>query len=64
MSNPAIDLDSRLIETDQIRGVRDLITCAICYQVITEDRVPMQCDTCQNQLFCKPCIELWKKQKS
>lgn len=56
-------LDTRLIETDEVRELRDLITCAICCQIITEDRNPHECEECQNTLFCKECIDEWYKKK-
>ena len=58
------ELEERLIETDEVKGVRDIITCAICFQIITEDRRPMECNSCRNQLFWSPCIESWSKQKN
>ena len=54
------DLDSRLIEGEHLEGLRDQITCLICCQILTEDKKPVECNKCQNQLFCTQCIDQWR----
>ncbi len=53
--------ENRIVNTDEIQDIKEYILCGICYQVVTEDRVPVQCTSCQNNLFCTSCIESWKK---
>ena len=52
--------DARIMNSEDITDIKDLILCGICYQVVTEDRKPVECNSCQNQLFCTPCIDSWK----
>ena len=61
-SNDNIISDVRIMNSEEIKDIKDLILCGICYQVVTEDRIPVECNSCQNQLFCKPCIDSWKLQ--
>jgi hypothetical protein len=42
----AEDLEARLIRNEQVEELKDMITCAICFQIITEDRNPQECDNC------------------
>lgn len=58
------DIECRLVENDEVREVREYITCVICCQVINQERNPVECDKCCNQLFCKVCIDTWKRQNN
>ncbi len=40
--------DNRIMNIDEIADIKDLILCGICYQVVTEDRFPVECNACQN----------------
>lgn len=44
--------DARIVNSDDIKDIKEYILCGICYQVVTEDRRPVECNSCQNQLFC------------
>ena len=54
--------DERIMNSDKIADIKDIILCGICYQVVTDDRRPVECSSCQNKLFCTPCINSWKQQ--
>jgi hypothetical protein len=51
--------EARIKNIDDIQDIKDLILCAICYQVVTEERKPVECTSCQNQIFCVTCIGDW-----
>ena len=40
--------DARIMNSEDITDIKDLILCGICYQVVTEDRKPVECNSCQN----------------
>ena len=51
---------SRLVLDDQItKGLTDYVKCGICFQVLTSDRKPVECDQCRNTLSCTDCISDW-----
>ncbi|CDW83187.1 traf-type zinc finger family protein [Stylonychia lemnae] len=53
--------DSRIVNMEEIQDIKDYILCGICYQVVTEEREPVECNKCHNQLFCSQCISGWAK---
>jgi Ring finger domain len=60
MIQEEVDLESRLVMNEELSDqMKDDITCGICLQVITEDKNPQQCTSCENKLFCDPCIKQW-----
>ncbi len=40
--------DERIMNSDEIADIKDIILCGICYQVVTDDRRPVECSSCQN----------------
>ena len=48
--------ENRIQNLEEIQDIKDLVLCGICFMVVTEDRKPVQCETCQNSLFCSQCI--------
>eukprot|EP00347_Sterkiella_histriomuscorum_P018182 403346480 len=50
--------------TEENKDINKIALCGICYQVVTENRKPLECDSCHNSLFCTPCIQKWSKSKS
>ncbi len=40
--------DDRIMNSDEIADIKDLILCGICYQVVTQERKPVECSSCQN----------------
>ena len=58
------NLESRLVDEGNLDDLREQILCVICCRVLTEDRCPMECSACQNQLFCEECITQWQRQKN
>eukprot|EP00347_Sterkiella_histriomuscorum_P006314 403353232 len=56
--------DSRIVSNDENKDIKDYILCGICYQVVTENRGPVECNSCHNQLFCTQCIQGWANSNS
>jgi hypothetical protein len=54
--------DARIVNLDEIKDIKDYILCGICYQVVTEERAPVECHFCHNTLFCSECISSWIRQ--
>ena len=52
--------ENRIFNLEEIQDIKDLVLCGICYMVVTEDRAPVQCESCQNTLFCSQCIDSWE----
>ena len=56
-------MNGNIIKIDEIankeyyEGIKDIITCLICLDIITD---PVQCDKCQH-CFCSKCIQSCKK---
>jgi Ring finger domain len=45
---------------DQVtKGLADYLRCGICYQLLTSDKKPVECEQCRNQLSCTDCISDW-----
>ncbi|CDW84428.1 traf-type zinc finger family protein [Stylonychia lemnae] len=53
--------DSRIVNLDEIQDIKDIILCGICFQVVTEEREPVECNNCHYKLFCSQCISGWAK---
>ncbi len=56
--------DTRIVNIEEIKDIKDYILCGICYQVVTDERGPVECNSCHNQLFCTQCITGWSKTNS
>lgn len=39
-----------------------MITCGICYGIVTIDKKPVQCCVCRNVIFCGSCSVMMKGQ--
>lgn len=48
--------EARIVNVEDIKDIKDYILCGICYSIVTEDRIPVECHFCHNQLFCSDCI--------
>ena len=38
--------DARIANPEDISDIKEQILCGICYQVVTEDRKPVECISC------------------
>ena len=56
--------EDRIVFTDDIKLIQELILCGICLQVVTEARIPVECNSCHNSIFCSACIKTWTHQNS
>ena len=64
MANNYLISEARIVNMEEIKDIKDYILCGICYQVVTEGRKPVECNSCHNQLFCTECIQSWTNQNS
>ena len=46
-----------IINKEYYEGIKDIITCLICLEIISD---PVQCDKCQH-CFCSKCIKNYKR---
>lgn len=40
--------EHRIMNLDEIHEFKDYINCGICYQIVTENREPVECNSCHN----------------
>lgn len=64
MANNYLISETRIFNMEEIKDIKDYILCGICYQIVTEERGPVECNSCHNQLFCTECIKSWTHQNS
>lgn len=43
-SNSINNTINQLVMDDQIKGLQEYLRCGICFQILTEDRKPVECD--------------------
>jgi len=41
-------MDRELVTSGLSQEVKDQLTCGICYNFVTEDKLPLECNNCHN----------------
>ena len=48
-----------LVQNGLSQEVKDMLQCGFCYCFVSEEKQPLECSSCHNQLFCFECLRGW-----